>query len=83
MSELFSVSSSGSHLAALSDNYIHVRNVLATISGFGSLHFLYNVHALGDLAEDNVLAIQERGGHSSDEELRAICSGSSILRMSC
>lgn len=37
-----------------------------------------NVHALGDLAEDDVLAIEMGGGHGGHEELGAVSIGPGI-----
>ena len=36
------------------------------------LDSLHNVHALGDAAKHNVLAVQPRAGNGGDEELRAV-----------
>lgn len=44
---------------------------LAAVRAVG-LDALDNVHSFDNLSENNVLAIQPRGGHSGDEELRAI-----------
>ena len=36
------------------------------------LHLLDDVHALDDLAEDDVLVVEPRGHNGGDEELRAV-----------
>ncbi|GIX66173.1 pentatricopeptide repeat-containing protein [Babesia caballi] len=43
-----------------------------------ALHLLHDVHALGHLAEDDVLAVQPRAGHGGDEELAAVGVGAAV-----
>ena len=68
-----------SHLTALRDGYIEVRHVLAAVPRLGHLHLLDDVHAIHDLPEDDVLAVEERRGDRGDEELRAVGIGASVL----
>lgn len=45
------------------------------------LHLLDDVHALDDLAEDDVLVVEPRGHNGGDEELRAVgCEASASVR---
>ena len=43
-----------------------------------ALNSLHNIHALGHLAEDNVLAVEPSSLDSAEEELRSIGVGSSV-----
>ena len=45
----------------------------------GKLHLLDNVYTIHHLPEDDVLAVQEGGGDSGDEELRAVGVWSCVL----
>ena len=46
--------------------------------GTKSFNLLHNIHALDDIAEDNVPSIEPRCFHSGDEELRAVGVGASV-----
>lgn len=70
---------SSSHLAALRDDDVQVGHVLALVPGLGHLHLLDDVHAVDDLAEDDVLAVEEGRRHRRDEELGAVAIGSRVL----
>merc|ERR1719189_2629080 len=63
---------SQSKLAALSDHHL-----LRSFSRLGAdcLELLHDVHALGDGPEDHVLAVEPRGLHGAEEELRAVGVG--------
>lgn len=67
------------HFTTLGDDYVEVRSIRGSIASFGSLHLLYHVHAVDDLAKDDMLVIEERCGNSCDEELRTIGIRSSVL----
>lgn len=71
--------SPGLHLAALGNDDVEVGHVLALVAGPGGLHLLDHVHAVDDLAKDDVLAVEEGRGHGGDEELGAVCVGAGIL----
>lgn len=43
-----------------------------------ALNLLDEVLALGDLTEDNVLAVEPRGDNGGDEELRAVGVGAGV-----
>ena len=43
-----------------------------------SLEFVKDIHASGDLAEDDVLAVEMGGGSEAHEELRAVGVGTSV-----
>jgi hypothetical protein len=62
-----------SHLAALGNDDIEVRDVLSTVACLSGLHLQNNVHAVTDLAKNDVLVVQEGRGDCGNEELRAIC----------
>jgi hypothetical protein len=47
-------------------------------AGAHLLDGLDDVHALDDLSEDNVLAVEPRGGHGADEELGAVGVGAGV-----
>ena len=68
-----------SHLPALANNQIHIRDVLPPVPGARLLHLPHNVHSVKDLAEDDVLSVQERRGHRRDEELRAVAVRAGVL----
>ena len=68
-----------SHLTTLRDGYIEVRHVFASVTRLGHLHLLDDVHAIHNLSEDDVLAVEERRGDRGDEELRAVGVGASVL----
>src|SRR5271155_5533262 len=55
-----------SHLPTHANNHIQVWDIFATIPGLCILHLTYNVHAVHNLAEDNVLAIKEGCRDCSD-----------------
>ena len=67
------------HLAALRDYNIKIRHILASVSRLGGLHLLDDVHAVDDLAEDDMFAVEEGCGHGGDEELGAVGVGAGIL----
>lgn len=54
------------------------QNTLTSRVGTEALDLLDEVLALGDLTEDNVLAVQPRGNDGGDEELGSVGVGSSI-----
>ena len=62
-------------LATVSDD-----DLLGGLAGLGAkaLDLLDNVHALDDLAEHDVLAIQPLGLGSAEEELASVGVGSSV-----
>lgn len=68
-----------SHLTALGDDDVHIRDVLALVARLGGFHLLHDVHAVDHLAEHDVLAVEEGGGHRGDEELRAVGAGTGVL----
>lgn len=68
-----------SHLTALGDDNVEVRDILAAVARLCVLHLAHNVHAVNDLAEDDVLAVQEGSGHRGDEELRSVGVGACVL----
>ena len=41
-------------------------------------HFFHDVEAVGDLAEDRVTVVEERGGGGGDEKLRPVGAGSGV-----
>jgi hypothetical protein len=47
-------------------------------NGTRELHLLHDVHALGDLAEHDVLAVEPRRHDRRDEELRAVGAGAGV-----
>jgi hypothetical protein len=63
----------GLELAAVRDSGLLPR-ALVLVLGISSLQALDNPHRLlvGNLAENDVLAIEPRGDDSGDEELRAV-----------
>jgi hypothetical protein len=67
------------HFTTLGDDHVEVRPIRGSIASFGSLHLLYHVHAVDDLAKDDMLVVEERCGNSGDEELGPISVRSSIL----
>lgn len=75
---------SGSHLATLSDSHVqHGPLALPSASGTagpGVLDHPDDVHALfvGDLAEDDVLVVEERRGCTGDEKLAPVGVGPGI-----
>jgi len=69
----------GSHLAALGNHHIHIRHVLPSVSRFGVLHLLDDVHTVNDLTEDDVLIVEEGCRDRRDEELRAVGVGARVL----
>ena len=73
-------SKGASHLATGADDHVKVRDVLAAVAGLGLLHLAHDVHAVEDLAEDDVLAVQEGRRHRGDEELAAVAVGAGVLR---
>lgn len=68
-----------SHLPTLRNSHIQIRHILAPTSRLGSLHLLHDVHAFNNAAKDDVLAVEERCGHSGNEELGAVGVGASVL----
>ena len=42
------------------------------------IYLLHDIHALDDLAENNVLAVQPRGLRRADKELGAVGVGTSV-----
>ena len=68
-----------SHLAALRDDNVTIRHVLSAVACLGHLHLRDHVHAILHLAEDHVLAVEERGRYGRDEELGPIGVGAGIL----
>jgi len=62
-------------LSTIGDN-----NLLAGLAALGSIGFslLNNIHALNDLSEDDVLAVQPAGLGGADKELGAVGVGSSV-----
>ena len=46
--------------------------------GAHALQLLHDIHALDDLAENNVLAVQPRGLRRADKELGAVGVGTSV-----
>lgn len=69
------------HLSALSNHHVEIRNVLPAVPRLRRLHLLHNVEPIDDLAEDDVLLVQEWRGHGGDEELRAVGVGAGVLRV--
>lgn len=67
------------HFTALRNDNIHIRHVLAAVARFRGLHLLDDVHTVDDLAEDDVLAVEEGGGDGGDEELGTVGIRTSIL----
>lgn len=67
------------HLAALRDHDVQVGHVAPAAAGLGGLHLPDDVHAIDDLAEDDVLAVQEGRRHRRDEELRAVRVRAGVL----
>ena len=63
-------------LAAGVDEDVDERLVAAV--GARVLDGVHDLHALDDLAEDDVLAVQVRRGHRRDEELRAVGVGARV-----
>jgi len=55
----------------------HLRRSLARL-GANRLDLVNNLNPLSHLAKHYVLAIKPRGVNSADEELRAVCVGTSI-----
>lgn len=66
-----------SHLPTLHDADILIR-LLARRPRI--LHLPHHIHALDDLTEDDVFAVQERRRHRRDEELAAVGVGAGVLR---
>lgn len=69
----------GLHLAALGDDHILVGLVLAAVARLGGFHHLDDIHAVDDLAEDDVLVVEERRRDGGDEELGAVGVGAGVL----
>lgn len=67
------------HLAALGNGNVEVGHVLAAVAGLGSLHLLDDIHAVDDLAEDDVLVVEEGRRDGGDEELGAVGVGAGVL----
>lgn len=67
------------HFTALSYNDIHIRNISPTPAGLRLLYLLDDLHAIDNLAEDYVLAVEVGGRHRSDKELRPIGVGAGVL----
>jgi hypothetical protein len=68
-----------SHLPARTDDHIQIRDILAPVPGFRVLHLPHDIHAIKDLPENDVLAVEEGRGHGGDEELRAVAVGAGVL----
>jgi hypothetical protein len=68
-----------SHLAALGNDNIEVRHVLAAVARLSGLHLADDVHAAVDFAEDDVLVVKEGGRDSGDEELGSVGVGTGVL----
>lgn len=68
-----------SHLAALCNSNVQIWHILAPASRLGRLHLAHDVHAVGNAPKDDVLSVQKGCGHCRDEELRAVCVGTSVL----
>ena len=68
------------HLPAQGNDDVQIRHVLAPVPRLGGLHLAHHVHAVDDLAKDDVLAVQEGRGDRRDEELRAVGVGARVLR---
>jgi len=65
-----------SHLPTLRNNDIR-RRLLASKSGI--LHLPHDIHAIDNLAENDMLVVQERRGHGGDKELGAVGIWTGIL----
>lgn len=68
----------GLHLSALRDDDIQVRDILASISGLGVLHFPHHIHTINHASKHHVLAIQEWRGYGGDEKLTSIGIGPAV-----
>ena len=68
-----------SHLPTSTDDDIQIRHLLPAVPGLRALHHAHDVHAGEDLAEDDVLAVQEGRRYCRDEELRAVAVGAGVL----
>lgn len=60
------------HFATSTDDNVQIRDILSPISRLGILHFLHYIHAREDLAEDDMLPVQERSWDGGYEELRTV-----------
>lgn len=67
----------GSHLAALRDADV-LRRLLAHRARI--LDLAHDIHAVDDLAKDDVLAVEKRRRHGGDEELTTVCVWAGVLR---
>lgn len=68
-----------SHLPALANDDVHIRDVLPPIPRARLFHLPHDIHAIKDLPEHDVLAVQERRGNRRDEELRAVAVRAGVL----
>jgi hypothetical protein len=66
-----------SHLAALRNGHVLHWPVLRP--GPGLLNLLHHVHAVDDLAEDNMLVVEIRSSYGRNEELTAVCVWTRVL----
>lgn len=68
-----------SHLTALGNDNVQVRNILAAVTSLSGLHLPHDIEAIDDLAEDDVLPVEEGSGNRGDEELGSVGIGPGIL----
>ena len=67
------------HLPTLGNNDIHIRHVPPLVTRPCHLDLAHHVHAVSDAAEDDMLVVEERGGHGGDEELASVRVWAGVL----